>query len=229
VSIPAIKLATVSRTFGGAAPVHALVDVNLTVPQGEYAAIMGPSGSGKSTLLNVLGLLDRPSAGHYKLDGIDVGQLTEDQRTALRGQRIGFVFQAFHLLDHRTARENVELAMLYNGPHVQASSRERAQVAANILAQVGLGHRIDASPATMSGGERQRVAIARALVNRPSLLLCDEPTGNLDSVTAAAVMGLFEELHASGQTIVVITHDQQISARAGVRHRIIDGHLVATV
>ncbi len=222
---PTIKLSNLGRTFDTTPPVHALAEVNLTVAQGEYAAIIGPSGSGKSTLLNVLGLLDRPTSGTYELDGINVGSLKEDQRTAVRGQRIGFVFQAFHLLDHRSARENVELAMLYNGPHRQSSAKERSQHATDILGRVGLEHRVDALPSTMSGGERQRVAVARAIVNRPSLMLCDEPTGNLDSRTADSVMALFEELHQDGQTIIIITHDPQVSARAAVRHRIIDGHL----
>jgi putative ABC transport system ATP-binding protein len=222
---PTIRLNNLGRTFDTTPPVHALAEVNLTVAQGEYAAIIGPSGSGKSTLLNVLGLLDRPTSGSYQLDGIDVGNLKEGERTAVRGQRIGFVFQAFHLLDHRSARENVELAMLYNGPHRQASAKDRSHHATDILERVGLAHRVDALPSTMSGGERQRVAVARAIVNRPSLMLCDEPTGNLDSQTADSVMALFEELHENGQTIIVITHDPQVSARASVRHRIIDGHL----
>ncbi len=222
---PTIRLHNLGRTFDTTPPVHALAEVNLTVGLGDYAAIIGPSGSGKSTLLNVLGLLDRPTSGRYELDGIDVGELSENDRTAVRGQRIGFVFQAFHLLDHRSARENVELAMLYNGPHRQASTKERSQHASDILERVGLGHRVDALPSTMSGGERQRVAVARAIVNRPSLMLCDEPTGNLDSRTADSVMALFEELHQDGQTIIIITHDPQVSARAVTRHRIIDGHL----
>jgi putative ABC transport system ATP-binding protein len=223
--VPTIALSRLGRTYPGIRPVHALDEVDLTLRQGEYAAIVGPSGSGKSTLLNVLGLLDRPTSGTYLLDGIDVGSLSEDSRTALRGQRIGFVFQAFHLLEHRSARENVELAMLYNGPFVASSTAERSEQAKLTLRSVGLGHRLEARPSTMSGGERQRVAIARAIVNRPSLVLCDEPTGNLDTHTADSVMKVLESLNAAGQTIVIITHDPSVSARARTRHRIVDGHL----
>ncbi|MFF1833631.1 ABC transporter ATP-binding protein [Streptomyces sp. NPDC058231] len=207
---PVIRLSGLGRTFPGTVEVHALRPVELEVERGEFLAVVGPSGSGKSTFLNLLGLLDRPTSGTYELGGIDVAGLGERQRTAVRGHRIGFVFQSFQLLPYRTATENVELAQLYVGRDA-ASRRDRAVEA---LGRVGLDHRLDALPPTLSGGERQRVAIARALVNRPQLLLCDEPTGNLDSHTSEIIMELFDELHRSGQTIVIITHDPTVAARA---------------
>jgi putative ABC transport system ATP-binding protein len=199
----------ITRIFPGPPPVEALRGIDLTVPRGQYLAIMGPSGAGKSTLMNVLGLLDRPTDGVYELDGVDVAAIGEAERSAVRGQRIGFVFQDFHLLAHRSALENVMLAQLYN----QSPPGERTARSQHVLELVGLAHRLYASPATMSGGERQRVAIARAMVNEPSLLLCDEPTGNLDSATADAVLGVLAKVHASRQTIIVITHDPQVAAR----------------
>ncbi|WP_331457828.1 MULTISPECIES: ABC transporter ATP-binding protein [Kitasatospora] len=210
-----------SRTFPGPPPVTALHPADLEIARGEYVAVTGPSGSGKSTFLNLLGLLDRPSGGTYELDGIDTGALPESRRTSLRGARIGFVFQSFHLLPYRTALENVVLGQVYN-----RTPREGRRAAARaVLERVGLGHRIEALPSRMSGGERQRVAIARALVNQPSLLLCDEPTGNLDSATAGKVMELFEELHAGGLTLLVITHDRDVAARARRTVTIRDGRL----
>ncbi|MFD0348947.1 ABC transporter ATP-binding protein [Kitasatospora aburaviensis] len=216
-----IRLRGVARTFPGPPPVTALHPADLDVASGEYVAVVGPSGSGKSTFLNLLGLLDRPSAGTYELDGVDTGALSEADRSALRGSRIGFVFQSFHLLPYRTAEENVMLGRLY---HRTARSGRR-KAARQVLERVGLGHRIGALPARMSGGERQRVAIARALVNRPSLLLCDEPTGNLDSVTAGRVLELFEELNAGGLSLLVITHDREVAARARRTVGIRDGRL----
>lgn len=198
------------RTYPGQPPVPALHPGDLTIARGQYVAVVGPSGSGKSTFLNIVGLLDTPTAGRYLLDGIDVARLNERQRGALRGRRIGFVFQAFHLLAHRGALENVALAMLYNSVP-PAQRRERA---AEALHRVGLGARLHALPTTMSGGERQRVAVARAVVNRPSLLLCDEPTGNLDSRTAESVLDVFDELHRAGMTIIVVTHNGQVAERA---------------
>lgn len=183
--------------------------------------MVGPSGSGKSTFLNIAGLLDAPTEGRYLLDGIDTGALRDGDRTALRGRRIGFVFQSFHLLPHRSARENVQLAMVYN----DTPRGERAGRAREALEQVGLGHRLDAAPTRLSGGERQRVAIARALVSRPSLLLCDEPTGNLDSKNAESVLVLLEELHRSGMTVLVITHDPAVAARGARTVAIRDGVL----
>jgi putative ABC transport system ATP-binding protein len=221
---PVIRLSGVSRTYPGPPQVTALRESSLIVHPGEYVAIVGPSGSGKSTLLNLLGLLDRPSNGTYELDGVDVGKLTERDRTALRGGRIGFVFQSFHLLPHRTAAENVMLALVYNG--TPKNRRRRAAVAA--LTQVGLDHRIDALPTTLSGGEQQRVAIARALVNSPALLLCDEPTGNLDSGNAGRLLDLLDTLQARGLTLVVITHAPDVAGRAQRVVTIKDGDLIAT-
>ncbi|MFD9128223.1 ABC transporter ATP-binding protein [Kitasatospora sp. NPDC059571] len=216
-----IRLDGVGRSFAGPPPVTALHPCDLTVHRGEYLAVTGPSGSGKSTLLHLLGLLDTPTCGSYRLDGVDTGRLSDRDRSTLRGRLIGFVFQSFHLLPHRTAEENVLLAQVYN-----RTPRERRRPAAReALRRVGLDHRIDALPGTLSGGERQRVAIARALVNRPGLLLCDEPTGNLDSAAAAGVLEQFERLHADGFTLVVITHDPAVAARAGRVVRIADGRV----
>ncbi|MBB5775572.1 ABC transporter ATP-binding protein [Nonomuraea jabiensis] len=219
---PVISLAEVSREFAAEPPVRALDRVTLRVERGDYLAIVGPSGSGKSTLLNVLGLLDRPSSGSYRLDGTETTTLRDGARTRLRGDRIGFVFQSFHLLSHRSVVENVMLAEIY-GRHARRSRRERALAA---LERVGLGHRTGFAPDRLSGGERQRTAIARALMGEPSLLLCDEPTGNLDSRNTESVLDLFDELRGQGMTIVVITHEQEVSERAGRRVRITDGVLV---
>ncbi|MEV4580826.1 ABC transporter ATP-binding protein [Nonomuraea jabiensis] len=219
---PVISLAEVSREFAAEPPVRALDRVTLRVERGDYLAIVGPSGSGKSTLLNVLGLLDRPSSGSYRLDGTETTTLRDGARTRLRGDRIGFVFQSFHLLSHRSVVENVMLAEIY-GRHARRGRRERALAA---LERVGLGHRTGFAPDRLSGGERQRAAIARALMGEPSLLLCDEPTGNLDSRNTESVLGLFDELRGQGMTIVVITHEQEVSERAGRRVRITDGVLV---
>lgn len=216
-----IELAEVGRDYPGTPPVRALHSVNFRVSRGDHVAIVGPSGSGKSTLLNILGLLDRPSTGRYFLDGIETGLLTENERAALRGHRIGFVFQDFQLLSQRTALENAAMGALYTGIGV-AERRARATAALN---RVGLGHRIDALPKAMSGGEKQRVAVARALVVEPSLLLCDEPTGNLDSKTADQVLDLFDALNGSGTTLLVITHDPRTAARAGRTAEIRDGEL----
>lgn len=216
---PVVEMNGVGRVFPGPPRVEAVRDVDLSIAQGEYLSIVGPSGSGKSTLLNLLGLLDRPSHGVYRLDGVDVSTLSERRRTRVRGERIGFVFQAFHLLPHRSVLENVELAMIYQW----VPRKERTARAVATLERVGLGHRLDFDPITLSGGERQRVAIARALVAQPSLLLADEPTGNLDSGNAASVLDLFDELHGEGLTLAVITHDDGVSARAQRRVRIVDG------
>jgi putative ABC transport system ATP-binding protein len=218
---PVIELDGLARTYPGPPPVPALRPADLVIQPGDYVAVTGPSGSGKSTLLHLLGLLDTPTEGRYLLDGLDTSTLGDKDRSALRGRRIGVVFQAFHLLPYRTALENVLLAQLYNNTPRGA----RMQAALEALQAVGLGHRLDALPTTLSGGESQRVAIARALVNRPSLLLCDEPTGNLDSASAAAVMGLLDELNASGYTIVVITHDPAVAAHARRTIAISDGVL----
>jgi putative ABC transport system ATP-binding protein len=218
---PIIELERVSKVFSSAAPVAALRDADLSVQPGEHLSIMGPSGSGKSTLLNILGLLDRPTKGTYQLDGFDTADLNDREISALRGRRIGFVFQAFHLLPHRTATENVMLAQLYN----RSPRGKRKKKALAALSRVGLSHRADAYPTTLSGGEQQRVAVARALVNSPSLLLLDEPTGNLDSVSAAMVLDVIDTLHADGFTVVVITHDPEVAARAQRQLHIRDGEL----
>jgi putative ABC transport system ATP-binding protein len=222
---PVIELHGLARTYPGPPPVPALRPADLVIYPGDYVAVTGPSGSGKSTLLHLLGLLDTPTAGTYLLDGLDTSTLKDRDRSALRGSRIGFVFQAFHLLSYRTALENVHLALLYN----QAPRGIRLLAAADALYAVGLGHRLDALPTTLSGGECQRVAIARALVNQPSLLLCDEPTGNLDSQSAAIVLDLLDRLSADGFTIVVITHDRNVAAHAGRTVAIMDGVLTEAV
>jgi putative ABC transport system ATP-binding protein len=220
-SVPVIELREVSRTYPGPPPVRALRQADLVIEAGDYVAVTGPSGSGKSTLLHLLGLLDTPTGGSYLLDGLDTSALGDGDRSALRGRRIGVVFQAFHLLPYRTAVENVLLAQLYN----QTPRAARRQAATDALDAVGLGHRLDALPVTLSGGECQRVAIARALVNSPALVLCDEPTGNLDSANAAALMGLLDELNAAGYTIVVITHDPMVAGHARRTIAISDGVL----
>ncbi|MFE4306479.1 ABC transporter ATP-binding protein [Streptomyces sp. NPDC056891] len=218
---PVIEFRQVGLTYPGPPPMQALRPSDLEVHRGEFVTVVGPSGSGKSTFLNIAGLLDTPTTGSLLLDGIDTGRLRDTERTTVRGRRIGFVFQAFHLLPHRSARENVELAMVYSG----VPRNERSQRAREALARVGLGHRTDAVPTRMSGGERQRVAIARALVARPSLLLCDEPTGNLDTGNAEAVLQLLEALNAEGITIVLITHDLAVAARGRRTVTIRDGIL----
>jgi putative ABC transport system ATP-binding protein len=216
---PVIELRGLARTYPGPPPVRALRPADLVIEAGDYVAVTGPSGSGKSTLLHLLGLLDSPTSGSYLLDGVDTSTLPDRDRSALRGRRIGIVFQAFHLLAYRTALENVLLAELYN----QTSRSTRLQAAIGALSAVGLGHRLDALPTTLSGGECQRVAIARALVNQPSLLLCDEPTGNLDSRNAASLMELLDQLNSGGLTIVIITHDAGVAGHAGRTVTISDG------
>ncbi len=222
-SVPVVDLEGVTRVFEGTPPVEALKATDLVINRGDYLAIVGPSGSGKSTMLHLLGLLDSPTAGTYRLDGIDTSDLSEKERAGVRSARIGFVFQSFHLLGHRSNVENVMLAEIYR-PGSRQGRRERAIAA---LEQVGLGHRLDAFPTTLSGGERQRVAVARALVGEPSLLLADEPTGNLDSHTSAQILDLFDHLHAAGLTLAVITHDDDVSERAARRVRIRDGVVTA--
>jgi putative ABC transport system ATP-binding protein len=201
--------------------VQALKSATLSVRAGDYLSIVGPSGSGKSTMLNLLGLLDRPSVGEYRLAGVLTGDLSEDERAAIRARFIGFVFQSFHLLPRRSVLDNVLLPMLYSG----VPRRERERRARDALMRVGLEHRIDFFPNSLSGGERQRVAVARAVVSGPQLLLADEPTGNLDQRTSGEVMELFEDLNADGLTLVVITHDDGVARRAGRSIRIADGRL----
>jgi putative ABC transport system ATP-binding protein len=218
---PVLQFDKVELVYKGTPPVTALHPFDLAIGRGEYVTVIGPSGSGKSSFLNVAGLLDRPTKGIYRLDGIETGTLSERDRTALRGRRIGFVFQSFNLLAHRSAVENVMLSLLYTG----VARKARRTRATETLHQVGLGHRLNSLTGRMSGGERQRVAIARALVNRPSLLLCDEPTGNLDSASAAAVLELIDGLRAEGFTVVVVTHDREVAARGDRSLVIRDGCL----
>jgi putative ABC transport system ATP-binding protein len=219
-----IELAGIERRFRvGDQLVHALRAVDLTLADGEYVAVMGPSGSGKSTLLNILGLLDRPDAGGYRLDGVETTTLDEEQRARLRRERIGFVFQAFHLIPRLTAFENVELPLVLAG----AAIHERRQRVARTLDALGLGARADHRPEQLSGGQRQRVAIARATVTEPSLILADEPTGNLDRVSGEDVIETLEGLNAKGMTLVVVTHDMALGARAGRQVRMDDGAIVS--
>ncbi|MCX5210066.1 ABC transporter ATP-binding protein [Kitasatospora sp. NBC_00240] len=224
-----VEFRAVGLTYGGTPPIEAFRPCDLAIQQGEYVTVTGPSGSGKSTFLNIAGLLDTPTTGSYLLDGIDTAALSDGDRAALRGSRIGFVFQSFHLLPHRSATENVALAMLYTRAHGHQGGAERRELAREALGRVGLEHRLDALPTKLSGGERQRVAIARALVCRPSLLLCDEPTGNLDTATADSVLTLIDELHAAGMTIILITHDSEVAARARRTLSIRDGALAELV
>jgi len=214
-----VRMTGVRRRFPGPPEVIAVTDATLTIRAGEHVAIMGPSGSGKSTLLNIMGLLDQPSEGTYLLGGRDTTALTDSARTRLRQETIGFVFQDFYLMSGRTAQENVALGLVYTG----LDARQRHAIARQALETVGLGHRVHAMPSTMSGGERQRVAIARALVNRPSLLLCDEPTGNLDSATSAHILEILAGLRGSGVAVVTITHDPMVGAGADRLIQITDG------
>ncbi len=217
-----IELQNIGRTYRrpGGEPVEALRDVSLRIERGDFVAIVGTSGSGKSTLMNVLGLLDRPDTGRYLLDGEDVAGLDVDRQARVRNRRIGFVFQAFHLLPRTTALENVELPLIYSDRDEIKGLGRRA------LEQVGLGERIDHRPSELSGGQQQRVAIARALVNEPDLLLADEPTGNLDSKSAAEVLSVFESLNRAGRTIVIVTHDASVAAHCARVARIEAGKIV---
>ena len=218
-----LELERVTKTYGTQPPVHALRGVSFTVRSGELVAIVGPSGSGKSTLLHILGTLDRPSSGTVRIDGQDVATLTDRRLAALRARSIGFVFQQFFLSEHTTVLENVADGLLYSGV-VAAERRERA---AEALIRVGLADRAGFRPGRLSGGERQRVAIARALVGRPAIVLADEPTGNLDSKTGAAIIELLHELNADGATILVITHDGGLAARLPRQLHVLDGQIVA--
>jgi len=216
-----VEMHGVTRSFPGDPPVVAVRDVDLRIGAGEHVSIVGPSGSGKSTLLHLIGLLDAPTSGTYRLAGIDTGSTSERERARIRCVTIGFVFQAFHLLPYRNVLDNVLVGVAYS----DVPRRGRRADALGVLDRVGLSHRRDALPTTLSGGERQRVAIARALLGAPSLLLADEPTGNLDSASASVVLDLFDELHADGITVAVITHDRSVSDRAQRVVRIIDGQL----
>jgi putative ABC transport system ATP-binding protein len=215
-----IRLQNISRRYQmGAETVHALRGVSLEIARGEYVAIMGPSGSGKSTLMNLLGCLDTPTGGNYELNGSQVSQMDDNDLAEIRNREIGFVFQTFNLLARSNALRNVELPLIYAG----VPAEERRQIALNALTQVGLADRIHHKPNELSGGQRQRVAIARALVNDPAILLADEPTGNLDSKTGNEIMALFEDLSKRGNTIILVTHEEDIAMHARRIIRLRDG------
>jgi putative ABC transport system ATP-binding protein len=219
-----IRLQNVSRRYQmGAETVHALRDLSLEIQRGEYVAIMGPSGSGKSTLMNLIGCLDTPTSGRYELNGSNVGEMNDNQLAEVRNREIGFVFQTFNLLPRSNALHNVELPLIYAG----MPAEERRKTALEAITQVGLADRMHHKPNELSGGQRQRVAVARALVNKPSILLADEPTGNLDSRTGAEIMALFGELSRKGNTIIVVTHEEDIARLARRIIRLHDG-LVAS-
>ncbi|MCT0212881.1 MULTISPECIES: ABC transporter ATP-binding protein [unclassified Synechococcus] len=208
---PVAQLSHISKVYGsGDTEVRALDDLSLTVQVGDYLAVMGASGSGKSTAMNIIGCLDRPSSGHYLLSGTSVEELSDDELADLRNQRLGFVFQQFHLLANMSAMDNVILPMVYAG----LPARQRRERARQALERVGLGHRLENRPNELSGGQQQRVAIARAIINEPALLLADEPTGALDSHTTQEVLGIFDQLHDQGMTVVMVTHEDDVAARA---------------
>ncbi len=223
---PLIQVRGLTRTFPGTdgmAGVTALAGADLEIAPREYVAIAGRSGSGKSTLLGLLGLLDMPSSGHYWFNGLDTVGMAERARVHLRATQIGFIFQGFHLIPHRSVRENVELGLIYGQ---RTTAAERRQAAEGALASVQLSHRLHVFPSTLSGGEQQRVAIARSIVSSPMLLLCDEPTGNLDSSTASSVLDVIDELNTQGLTVVTVTHDADTRARAQRTVELADGHVV---
>ncbi|MBS4042041.1 MAG: ABC transporter ATP-binding protein [Flavobacteriales bacterium] len=210
-----IQIKNIKRDFAlGSETVYVLKGIDLTINKGEYVALMGPSGSGKSTLMNLLGCLDTPTSGSYILNGKDVSKMTDNELAEIRNKEIGFVFQTFNLMPRTTALDNVALPLIYAGK----SKSDRSARAAEVLTQVGLADRMDHKPNQLSGGQRQRVAVARALVNHPSIILADEPTGNLDSKTSVEIMQLFNDIHAQGNTVILVTHEEDIARFA---HRII--------
>ena len=218
-----IRLQNISRRYQmGAETIHALREVSLAIQRGEYVAIMGPSGSGKSTLMNVIGCLDTPTAGEYELNGVNVSEMNDNQLAEVRNREIGFVFQTFNLLPRSNALHNVELPLIYAG----VPATERRKIALQALSDVGLADRVHHKPNELSGGQRQRVSVARALVNQLSILLADEPTGNLDSKTGAEIMELFSVLAQKGHTIIVVTHDAQVARHCRRQIHLVDGRIV---
>lgn len=219
-----IELKDITKTYrkNGGMEVKVLQGVSLTIGKGEYVAVMAPSGMGKSTLMNIIGCLDRPTSGEYILDGTNAAALSDDELSAVRNKKIGFVFQQFHLLTRTTALENVQLPLIYSRDDLDMDSMAKAA-----LAEVGLSDRMNHMPSELSGGQQQRVAIARALVNNPSIILADEPTGNLDSAASEEVMAIFDRLHKSGRTIIMVTHSEEIAQRADRIIKMRDGRIAA--
>lgn len=219
-----IHLKDINKTYPGAVPLHVLKDINLDIERGEFVSIMGASGSGKSTLLNILGILDNYDSGEYVLDGVTIRNLSENRASELRNRMIGFVFQSFNLISYKNAIENVALPLFYQG----ISRRKRNNLAMEQLERMGLADRAHHLPGELSGGQKQRVAIARALITKPSIILADEPTGALDSVTSREVMEVFRQVNESGMTVVIVTHDPGVGAQTNRIIRIADGRIVNT-